>query len=91
MTKNQIEALEILKAATRGSMDPWDMAGPAHAANRARIMSTLLEKRVPISKSGVIALRFRLRRLHMPPGDCEAIRAEAFAAWAEAALSQSED
>ena len=87
---NYIEALKILGAATRGSMDPWDMAGPAHAATRARIMSALLEKRVPVSKSGITALRFHLRRIYPPAGDCEAARARAFTAWAEAALAEAE-
>ena len=89
MKPNQIEALRLLGEQTRGTFDPWDLTGPANAPVRARIMSALLDRRTPASKSGVTALRFHFSKLYAAPGGCRAERDSAFAAWAAAILRES--
>lgn len=56
------EACRLLAAYTAYRIDPWILAGPAKASCRAHVMSALMGRRMPQSKSGVSALKDELHR-----------------------------
>jgi hypothetical protein len=80
---NILQAAKILGTYTGGSFDFWALAGSAKASCRAHVMSVLEGRRMPQSKSGVIALRARFYDAVKPTGGCLAEREENFASWAK--------
>lgn len=57
MNANIKEAVRVLAAYTADRFDLWALAGGARASCRAHVMSVLLGRKVPQSKSGVFAMR----------------------------------
>lgn len=82
---NTAEAVRLLGVYTAGRFDVWVLAGNAKAGCRAHIMSALLGRRVPQSKSGVNAMREAFYNLANPAGDCPAAREKSFIAWCRGA------
>lgn len=86
LTAKQRDALEMMKAATRGSFDAFDLMGPAMATRRQEIMSALSGAKLPKAQCGVNALRDRLYQQFQIAGDCPSNRLDAFRAFAETAI-----
>lgn len=76
-------ALKLLGTYTAGRFDFWMLAGPTKASCRAHIMSELMGKKMPQSKSGVTAMRDAFYEIAKPEGNCIAAREESFLAWAK--------
>jgi hypothetical protein len=74
MTDGQKAGIALLGTLTSGFYDTYRVAGPAHRANRARIMSLLLGVRVPVAKAGVTAMESALFDIVQPVGGCNAVR-----------------
>lgn len=55
-----LAALRLVVVYTAGRVTLWNLAGQAKAAARAAVMSELVGKRMPQSKSGVNALALEL-------------------------------
>ena len=71
-------AIKLLGTYTAGRYDIWALAGPAKASCRAHIMSELLDRKTPQSKSGVNAIRAEFERQCGITGNCIAIREDNF-------------
>lgn len=56
------EGIRLLNTYTAGSFNLWVLAGHAKANVRARVMTGLLGKKAPQSKSGVNAIRDEFER-----------------------------
>ena len=70
------EAIRVLGIYTAGRFDAWMLAGSARASCRAHVMSTLLNRRVPQSQSGVNAIRDAFYRECGIDGECPSEREE---------------
>ena len=77
------EALRLLGIYTTGRFDIWALAGDAKASCRAHVMSALLGRKVPRSKSGVTAIREELYSRGNITGTCGAHREDNFLKWAK--------
>ncbi len=74
MTESQRLAIDILKDATRGSCDPWDMAGPAKSDQRAAFVRNFTGAKVPKAKCGVSEIERLLMEYFTPAGEHKAAR-----------------
>jgi hypothetical protein len=76
---NFINALLLLRTFTRARFDVYDLAGPSNGRARAIVFSALQGSKVPVSKSGVNALRDALHlECGIPQMDCLNSRNEWF-------------
>lgn len=78
MNDNLSEGIRLLGAYTAGRFDIWSLAGSYKAGCRAHVMSGLMGRRVPQSKSGVTALQSAFYDVIKPAGDWPAARDDAF-------------
>ena len=86
MNEDQMEALKLLGAATRGRYQIYEIAGPQNGKLRARIMTLLCGEKCPIAKSGVTRLRSTFYALAAVTGGCLAAKEDNFIEWAVAAV-----
>lgn len=82
-----LSALKYLGAYTAGQFDFWMLAGNQKATCRAHVMSELMGKKMPQSKSGVTALREAFYAIAKPEGNCLAIQEKSFVEWAKQQLA----
>ena len=78
MSENVKEAIRLTGIYTGYTYNLWALAGNAKAGCRAHIMSALVGKRMPQSKSGVTALRSALYSTLGIDGTCIADEEEKF-------------
>lgn len=76
-----IAAAKLLLTYTAGRSDIWMLAGPAKASCRAHVMSVLLGRKTPQSKSGVTAIVAEFHARAGITGPHIAARDDAFHAW----------
>ncbi len=75
------EACRIIGVYTANRFNTWALAGPARASCRAHVMSVLMGRKMPQSKSGVTAIEAELHRragIEMSPDSCSASRQREF-------------
>ena len=72
------EAIRVLGIYTAGRFDVWMLAGNQKASCRAHVMSILLGKSTPQSKSGVNAIRDAFYLACNITGECPSHREENF-------------
>lgn len=60
------EACRLIGFYTNYNYDVWMLAGPAQASNRARVMTILMGRKMPQSKSGVRRDRPGMRCAMLP-------------------------
>ena len=84
-----LEAIRLLGAYTANRFDVWTIAGNARASCRAHVMSALLGRKTPQSKSGVNAINDEFHRLAgIGGGGCEAARESMFIDYCRAITAQ---
>lgn len=83
MSPNQIEALHLLGIYTNYKYDFWILSGNAKASCRSHIMSALMGKKVPQSKSRVNVMRDEFYKLTNADGECQASQQDNFVKWAK--------
>lgn len=81
---NTKEGLRLLGVYTAGYFDVWRLAGNARASVRAHIMSALMGKRMPQSKSGIHAIQEHLYVVCGIEGTCPADREDKLRDFAKA-------
>jgi hypothetical protein len=74
MKTNEMRAIRLLDAATRGRFHIEILAGPANVNTRVAIMSALEDRKVPRAEAGINALERRLFALAEPPVACIAVQ-----------------
>ena len=77
------EALRLLGIYTAGRFDIWALAGDSKASCRAHVMSALVGKKMPKSKSGVTAITAEFYQRGGIVGSCIAHREDNFRQWAK--------
>jgi hypothetical protein len=82
-----LEATKLLGTYTAGRFDIWALAGSSRASCRAHVMSALMGRRIPQSKSGIYALREEFERRAGACGECNAERETNFRNWARLAVT----
>ena len=84
LTKNQLEALRLLRVYQGDSRDFWALSGPAKGSCRAHIMSALAGERVPQRLSGVGLLQKTFLSMAGVAPECMARMEDAFWKWFDA-------
>lgn len=73
-----VKATILLGFYTRGSFDIYGLAGPANGQARAKVLSALVGNKMPVSKSGITAIRSEFYSRAAISGGCDVEREDNF-------------